>query len=199
MLKALKKLYEVRLITPAGLYKLFSSVFYSGINVMALLRFAAKQYGKNIAIVDEYGELSYEDLYRQTEQLAIILQEQYHKVPRQKIAIICRNHASLVRSVFSAAQTGADIYLLNVEMNGNQFNELVSRHNFNLIIYDPDVPYLIEQSSFKQQAIPAYHPVLPSIESMAKSGTTPLKKIRSISSGKIIVLTGGTTGDFKIA
>ncbi len=199
MLKALSKLYKARIITPSGLYKLASSVFHSGVNLMALLHFSAKLYPESVALVDEHEEITYKDLLTQTEQLTMALQTIYHIVPSQKVAIMCRNHASLIRAIFSVSQCGADIFLLNVEMNSTQFNSLQTKHNFDLVIHDEEATTIIRQHAAKYKTIPAYHLKLPSIDSLAKTVTTPFPPITRSRSGNIIVLTGGTTGDFKIA
>ncbi|MGB4775641.1 MAG: AMP-binding protein [Daejeonella sp.] len=199
MLKLLKKLYQVNLITPIGIYKLISSIVYSGINSMTLLRFSAKLYPKNIALVGENEEITFQDLLIQTEQLTLILQEEYAITYKQKVAIIARNHASLIRSLFSVSQLGADIYLLNVEMSNTQFNYLADQYNFDLVIHDHEISELFTNSAYKKNTILSYHQTLPSIDNLSKTKTSHPQKIRRAGFGKIIILTGGTTGNPKTA
>lgn len=199
MFKLLKKLYQINLITPIGIYKLISSMVYSGINSMTLLRLSAKLYPHNIAIVDENEEITFQDLLIQTEQLTQTLQEKYAITAKQKVAIISRNHASLIRSLFSVSQLGADIYLLNVEMSNTQFNYLVDQYNFDLIIHDHEILELIANSVYKERTILSYHQTLPSIDNLSKTKTSRPQKIRQTGFGKIILLTGGTTGNSKTA
>jgi acyl-CoA synthetase (AMP-forming)/AMP-acid ligase II len=199
MLLALTKLYRIKLLSPRGLYYLFHSVLKGGINLMALLRFAAKSYESNIAVTDEHGDINYEDLLDQGEQLAIVLTNKYQMCKGKKVAVMCRNHASLVRSVFGISQTGADLYLLNVEMSQGQFDSFCSRHSFDLVIYDEEVEALIQESLLKNKAIVAYSHGPVSVDSMARQRRGNNEKIARAHSGKITVLTGGTTGDFKTA
>ncbi len=199
MLNALKKLYKIKLLSLKGIFLLLHSVFKGGINLMALLRYAAKRFPGNIAVSDNNGDITYTDLLAQSEQLTILLAEQYQVARGKKIALMCRNHASLVRSVFAVSQTGADLYLLNVEMSLAQFNTFCGRHSFDLVIYDEEVSALIRESPLKAKLIVSYSQGLLSVDSMAKSGGGGNSKIARVRSGKITVLTGGTTGEFKTA
>lgn len=199
MLNTFRKLYKVNLVTPRGLYSLLSSLFNSGINLTAMLRFAAKLHPKEIAIVDEYAELTYQELLTQTEQLAIALQEQYGVAAKQKVAIICRNHSYLVMSLFAVSQLGADIYLLNAEMSLAQFRSLINKHNFDLIIHDASVSEMITNSTYNKKKIISNHSSLPSISSLSRTPIATGQKIKKASFGKIVVLSGGTTGNAKTA
>ena len=166
---------------------------------MAIVRYAAKRYPGNIAVTDEQGDISYTDLLTQCEQLAIVLTNKYKLCKGKKVAVMCRNHVTLVRSVFGISQTGADLYLLNVEMSQGQFDNFCSRHSFDLIIYDEDVEALIQESPLKNKAIAAYNYGPASVDSLVRKRWVSNGKITRARSGKITVLTGGTTGEFKTA
>ena len=199
MLLALTKLYRIKLLSPRGLYYLFHSVLKGGINLMALLRFSAKSYESNIAVTDEHGHINYADLLDQCEQLAIVLTNKYQMCKGKKVAVMCRNHGALVRSVFAVSQTGADLYLLNVEISSVQFDSFCSRHSFDLIIYDEEEAELIRESPLKDKAVASYGRGQISVYSIARQGRGGDGKIKRTRSGKITVLTGGTTGEFKTA
>jgi fatty-acyl-CoA synthase len=199
MLSMLKQLYRARLISPFGLFHLLSAGLRSGMNVMALLRFAAKLFPRRTAVTDANEQLTYTTLLAQTEQLSRALQNNYNVTRGRKVAIMCRNHAALVRSIFAVSRCGADLYLLNVEMNSNQFATLAGRYQFDLIIHDAEVAAMITGYSSTLKKIPAYDLVIPSIDSISRSASMSTEKLRATRSGKIIVLTGGTTGDFKTA
>ncbi len=199
MFQLLGKLYEANLSTPLGFFRLVTSVLLSGVNLMALLRFTARTYPEREAIADEEGGCTYAELYLETQQLTINLQEKHQLKAGKKVALVCRNHASLVKSLFALSQLGADIYLLNAEMSDTQFNSLLNKHDFDCIIYDIEVWKMIHQSGFDKTRLLSYHLTLPAIDDLSKRPPTKGVKIKKSSAGKLIILTGGTTGDFKTA
>ena len=103
MFKLIYVLYKMRLLSPFGLYRLISAIFKYGINVMALLCFAERAYGNKIALVDENETLSYKQLLSQSEKLSIVLKEKYQLKSGQKVGFLCKNHASLVKSIFAVS------------------------------------------------------------------------------------------------
>jgi len=198
MLRELKKLYQARILAPTGLYQLVRSFIHSGVNLMAMLRYAAKSYPDTDAIIDDHGHITYADLYRQTEQLSAALADEYAIAPRQKVAIICRNHAALIKSLFAVSQLGADIFLLNIEMSSGQLEQIVQRHHFALVIHDEEVLQAITLSGYMGQRIFSYHPSQPSVDAKCNEKKTPGKRTgRGLKAGNLVVLSGGTTGDFK--
>lgn len=199
MLGVLRKLYQARLLSAGGLYRLFEAMLHSGINLMMLLRFAARQYPDRIAVQDEREQISYKDLLTQTETLVAALQHTYGITTGQRVAIMCRNHASLIRALFAASRCGADAYLLNAEMSGAQFAALAGRHRFDLLVYDDEIAALVTHCSDIGQCIPAYHDSQPSIDSIAHAAPVHDNMPERMHFGKLIVLTSGTTGDFKTA
>lgn len=116
MILLTKKLIKIGLLTPVGIVRLSFSLLVEGTNLMALLRFAARKYKNQIAVVDEREAVSYEDLYRQSQRLADSLQNDFQLSAGNKTAFLCRSHAGLIRALCAAARTGARLFLLNPEM-----------------------------------------------------------------------------------
>src|SRR5436309_1363594 len=83
MLKTFGKLWHANLATPGGLFRLGAALAQCGVNLMALLRFAAHTYPGATAVVDENEELTYAGLLVQTKRLTTVLQERYKVAPRQ--------------------------------------------------------------------------------------------------------------------
>ncbi len=166
---------------------------------MGLLQFAAKTYPDHIAISDEQGSVSYRELLRQCAQLAATLQQQYSLQHQCKVGIMCRNHASLIRSIFAVSRTGADVFLISTDISRQQFQKLADKHHFHLVIYDDDLQPYIEASAAHLPALAADRHAAPSIRHYAAHRTTTLQRMRRASFGKITVLTSGTTGGFKVA
>jgi len=166
---------------------------------MALLSFAEKIFADKIALVDENETLTYKELLSQSKKISIILKEKYHIESGQKVGFICKNHASLIKALFAVSQSGADIYLLNAEMSSSQLNNVLEQIDFHLIIYDFELNPIIEGSSYKKGKILSYHDHLPAINNLPCQCLHESIKTKRSSAGKLVIMTGGTTGSSKAA
>lgn len=200
MLDEIKKLYETGILAPAGIYRLAASLLSSGVNPMALLTYAAKTAPEDLAITDEEECVTYRELHSQCERLAEVLQRQYHVTARQKVAILCRNHASIVRALFSVSCLGAHVYLLNVELSASQLGAIMKQQGFHLVIHDAELAEVIDTAGYVGRRIAAYGHEAATIVAMSHA-TRPhgVHRARRGRAGNIVVLTGGTTGDHKMA
>lgn len=194
--KLFSVLYKIRLLSPLALFFLLKAFLKNGINLMTLLHFAGMKHAQQIAIVDDDETLTYKQLSAQSMKLAVGVKRKFNIQVGQKVGFICKNHASLVKSIFAVSRLGADIYLLNAEMSKKQFNELETRHHFDILIYDEELSALIED--FKREKIPTYHNRLPAINNALLTNDDLLHLPRTTSS-KLILQTSGTTGISKDA
>lgn len=202
-LTTLSVLSKIGLLTPAGLYRLAAAIFQYGVNPMALLAFSQRKHADQTALVDERESLSYRQLLAQSVKLSEILKENYRLGSGKKVGFLCKNHASLVKAILAVSLTGADICLLNAEMSGSQLKDLAAHHPFSLLIHDFELSPLIEQSGYSKDRLLSDHPQLPAVSNL--QGSQPdadlcrKPRLRPPSSGRIILLTGGTTGKSKMA
>ncbi len=192
-------LYKARIISPKGLFYLTGSFLRAGTNLMAVLRFASKMYPERKGIRDEEVELTFREMYRLSSNLSENLFHIHHLDKNKKVAIVCRNNHSMLLSMFAVSQIGGDLYFLNVEMSAEQLKRLYAKHRFDLIIHDPEFQGLISESGFTGEVLLTKHHDLPSIGNLLKKQKHEKNKFKKSRSGKIISLTGGTTGEFKVA
>lgn len=197
--KLIYVLFKIGLLSPFALFRLASAIFKYGINLMTLLHFSAKTYGYNIALADEQETLTYNQLYVQSVELSVVLRNRYELAGGKKAALLCKNHASLVKAIFAVSLTGADLYLLNVEMSEGQLNTILERQDFDLLVYDEDRSSLLEQSSYTKLKILSYSDTLPAINNLPSASIYEKQIPHRASSGKLVLLTGGTTGNAKEA
>lgn len=195
--KLIYVLYKVKLLTPLGIYRLMSAMFKYGINLLALLHLASRTYRDKVALVDEEHTITYRDLWIQTERLAMILRHRFYLGKGHKVGIICRNHAHMVKTIFAVSGLGADLYLLNVELSQSQFNGLLEQHDFDLLAYDEELASLIEASTYTNQRF-QIHDGYSNDPALVLSLEDQINLQRN-SSGRIVILTGGTTGKPKSA
>src|SRR5262245_13966929 len=135
MFTLLKKLYRTRLLTVSGLFRLLEAVMTTGINLMAMLRVAAKLHPLRTAVIDERERLNYTALWRQSESVAVALQVDYGVHSRQKVAIVCRNHAAVIKAIFALSRLGTHVFLVNPEMSADQILALGVRLRFDFYVY----------------------------------------------------------------
>ncbi|MFS0821776.1 AMP-binding protein [Bacillus sp. 1P02SD] len=196
MIRLFYVLYKIKLLSPIGVYRLFTSIISCGINLMTLLHFAEKKYSNRIAHVDDHETLTYKQLLDQSTKLAQSLVEKANLQGGQKVGILCKNHASLVKSIFAISRVGADLYLLNTENSKQQFNDFAERHNFDLVIYDAELSPILE--NYTKPKIVSYHNYHPAISNFLNSKTNQGTLSRT-TLGKIVLQTSGTTGMSKDA
>ena len=186
--KLIKVLYHMHLLSPLGLYRLVASIYKNGINMMTLLKIAGEVYGDTVALVDGDETVSYKQLLSQSEKLALIFNKNYQLKAGQKVGLLCKNHASMVRAIFATSRLGPDIYLLNTEMSKMQLKQLVSQHDFDFMIYDVELSDLLEGSSYMKGKI---------LSTEMYTTIDEKYKLQRSSSSKIVLLTSGTTGKAK--
>jgi len=194
MFNLLNILSQLHFLSPSNVARLCFAIRQHGVNLMLLFSLTEKTGGQKTALVDSRGTFSYEELQQHCENLAHQLAEKYGIRKGHKVAFFCRNHASFVQGIFAASRLGAHIYLLNCSMSQRQFDRLVQEHHFDFLIYDEAFRELIENSSYQHAKLVSYHDTQESIHSLSKSVPHRKEKLKASSSGKIVLLTGGTTG-----
>ncbi|CAH1223260.1 2-succinylbenzoate--CoA ligase [Paenibacillus allorhizoplanae] len=199
MFKLIYVLYQIRLLSLVAMFRLASAIYASGTNLMALLQFAARTYGDKIALADEQETLTYSQLFAQSKQLSAHLEKEYRLTGGKRVGFLCKNHASLVKAVYAVSFTGADIYLMNAEMSKDQLQGILARKDFHLVVYDDELSALLEQTTYMNAKLPSYHPTSSAINNLPITSDSEKQKQRRTSSGKLVLLTGGTTGKAKEA
>lgn len=159
---------------------------------------AAQRCGDRAAIIDEHGTCTYAELDRRCNALAAALQRLPGRTPRA-IALMCRNHRGFIEALAAANRIGADVLLLNTSFAGPALAEVVAREGVDLIFYDEEFTAAVDLAvpadsgctrvvSWTDNEVPG----LTADELIdANAGRRPAKASRS---GKLVMLTSGTTG-----
>ena len=154
------------------------------------------------ALIDEEGELTYQELNEAAHAVANGL---IGKGVRggDGVAILARNHRWFVIANYGAARVGARIILLNSEFSGPQIKEVSEREGAKVIIYDDEYTQAVSKAEPKLGKLRALgtnpdadEPSGSTDETLqeliARSSKTPAPKASKHAS--IIILTSGTTG-----
>lgn len=188
----LGKLHRTGLLTGAGLWRLAAGLWTTGVNLTVLLYVAARLHPQRVAVTDDREQVTYAHLWAQAETLAYALHRQYGVGRGQQVAIVCRNHADAVKAIFAAARTGAHVALLNPELSADRLQALQAQMRFDFVVYDEPLAPVFAEAAAKARALSAAQ-----AGAIAQAGEP--RRLPRCGGGRIVVLTGGTTGPPKAA
>ncbi|MGN6648273.1 MAG: AMP-binding protein [Cytophaga sp.] len=191
-------LIRIKLLTFRSLYYFLQSFLKDGFNLLALLRYVYKTYPGSVALNFSDKELTYQQLYDECYHVAYVLQKEFALQKKNNVAVLCKNHQTCVQSIIALSALGVDIYLLNAEMSSAQLAKIVQQHTFDLVIYDA------EKENDVQQPIITRKVSVPALMQLTEKHSIEneyavSKKIKTVKAGKVIVLTGGSSGNYKTA
>ena len=152
-----------------------------GGNPAALLRARAWLHGDQLAVADDARRLTYAELARDVRRLAAGLARDHGVRAGVRVAFLCRDSVAMAVALFAAARLGADVVLLNPDWRPAQVAALAERQPIDLLVHDEALTDLTVASVRLTDLAPS---------------DDPLPRARG---GGIAVLTGGTTGQAKIA
>ena len=146
---------------------------------------AAARYPERVALIDDDGSRTYEQLWRRTNALAAGLAG--HGIgPGSVVGVMCRNHIGFVEVTLAAARTGADVVFLNTGFAGPQVATVVADERIGAIAHDDEFAPLVASSGVQLALGPE------AVAAMAAAGSAP--PLAKQPAGRLIILTSGTTG-----
>ncbi|TLG05368.1 acyl-CoA synthetase [Nocardia cyriacigeorgica] len=165
---------------------------------VTVLRHGLRRDPARIAIIDERGPLTFDELDRQSNALTHALAAE-GLAPGQVIGALCRDHRGMVLTLLAAGKLGARIVLLNTGFAAPQLAEVARREHIRAIVHDeefvgvlaqvdPEVPRYL--SLVDSAAVPGAARTLDAL--IATAATTPPPKPQR--PGGMVILTSGTTG-----
>ena len=146
-------------------------------------------------IVDETGELTFEQVHRRTNALANSMREMGIR-DGDAVGIMCRNHRGIFEATLAASKLGVTALFLNTMFSGPQLVEVIEREGPTALIFDEEFSNLLEGVPEDVRRITAWSdetPEGPNLDRMIATGSRDdLAKPKSDS--RFIILTSGTTG-----
>ena len=169
---------------------------------------SAIRYPDAIALADDRGTLTFDDVQRRTNALARAWSEA-GLAAGDGVAILCRNHRGLVEATVACAKLGADALFLNTAFAGPQITAVCARERPRAIVYDDEFADVVGAASAGLQRYVAWTDGtagdetggggvtaaggVPLLEQLAESGDggelEPPER-----AGRTVILTSGTTG-----
>jgi acyl-CoA synthetase (AMP-forming)/AMP-acid ligase II len=194
-----------RVLRDAGLIKAFRPDKYLRIAAAARrqgathtigLAVSARRCPNRVGLIDELGALTFAELDQRANAVAAALQELDGGTPR-RIGIMCRNHRGFVDAMAAADRLGADVLLLNTSFAGPALADVVARELPDVIIYDEEFAGSVTRAlgdTRPTHTLTAWTDgQRGDLESLIHThlGRRPERTGRT---GKLILLTSGTTG-----
>jgi len=142
----LKVLTEAGIIRPMGPGELLAvgqAVRRWGASPAAAIVSAGARRPRDVALIDELGELSFGELDKRSNALARAL-VRAGVSSDDSVAIMCRNHRGFADAMFAAAKLGASVLLLNTDFARPQLLGVIERERPQVVIYDDEFENLLE-------------------------------------------------------
>ncbi len=96
-----------------------------------------------LAVIDERGALTWEQMHRRSNSLADSLAE-LGIGPGDGVGIMCRNHRGFLDTTLAAAKLGASALYLNTMFAGPQLVEVTRREGPKVLVYDEEFADLLD-------------------------------------------------------
>jgi acyl-CoA synthetase (AMP-forming)/AMP-acid ligase II len=156
---------------------------------------AALRNPDNVAVIDDFGSLTYQQLHGRTNALAHGLRTLGVQAG-DGVAVLCRNHRGFVDATVAASKLGANVLYLNTGFSGPQTCDVLDREKAVAVIYDSEFTDVVAGAVENRIQIVAWHdghtPV-PTIEQLIEDN--PATDLTPPDShGRVVILTSGTTG-----
>jgi acyl-CoA synthetase (AMP-forming)/AMP-acid ligase II len=157
---------------------------------------AAARYPAAVAIVDERGTLTFDEVERRTTRLANGLAERGVR-EGEMVAILCRNHRWFVEATVACSKLGCHAVYLNTGFAAPQVAEVAERERPVTVICDQEFEPLLDGIALPRGYFLAY------VEDQPATGETlehvleraPERPISPPAApGRVVILTSGTTG-----
>lgn len=104
-------------------------------NVYHIIRDAAEKWPARVAIYDEYGSMSFAELYAETEKLKNWLIER-GVAPGMGVGLMCANSRFFICGLFAAVGTGAVVLPLSHQMKKAEIDEVVEAAGLHAVLDD---------------------------------------------------------------
>lgn len=168
--------------------------------VAGAVSIAARRAPHDVAIVDERGELTYQQLDRKSNALARAFMQRGIR-ENTVVAALCRDHRMLVLTMLATGKLGARMLLMNTGFGQSQLADVAKREQARALIYDEEFADLLSGVSEDTDRYLAW---VEEGSSMLGSGLPTLDELMASTAdgplavpqrpGGFVLLTSGTTG-----
>ena len=198
--KTMVKTGVVRAARPDRGIRQLNSLAKWGFTLAGGFAAAAARSPKHIALADARGSRTFAELHDRTSRLASALPS-IGASAGSTVAIMARNHTTMVECMVACGKLGVDLILLNTGLGARQIEEVLARHNPTAIFVDQEFESVIQylrpgltMISTAPTSTTMGRPTVDEIIALA-----PPSSLKAGDPGRLVVLTSGTNGSPKSA
>lgn len=194
-LKVFARIGLLRPQSPLRLLKAAYALVTWGTTVPTAVSVAAARFPRQLAVIDDAGQITWSELNDQVHQFAHALRDRGIRTG-DPVAILARNHRYMVIAIAAVMQLGGRALLLNTMASGPQLAELAQREGAKLVIFDAEFRDVATASGIDDLVLawPGDEtPDLPTVETECTNQPTTMTAKPS-RPGSIVIFTSGTTG-----
>ena len=158
-----------------------------GFTLAAELRAAEARDPHRAAVIDDQrGSVSYRRLLRRSQRLAGALVATRGLKAKDRIGLLCRNHAGFIEAMAACSIIGADAVLVNTALSAPQLAAVAEQQKLRLLVHDREFAPLAAAVACERldEAM---------VETLIAQTPQP-QRFDCSDAGRMIVLTSGTTG-----
>src|SRR5438876_4129041 len=146
----------VRPVRPDKLVRIGLALHRFGPTPAAGYTGAAIRHPDDVAIVDELGTLTFDEVHQRTNALAHAFSDA-GILEGDGVAIMCRNHRGFIDATVACSKLGAHALYLNTAFAGPQIEDVVQREGPRAIVFDEEFRGLIGKAGVRRKRFVAWH------------------------------------------
>ena len=117
---------------------------------------AASRYPDRLALIDESGTLTFQEVHERSNALAHALAKE-GVGPGSRVGIMCRNHRGWVEAYVATNKLGAHALFFNTAFSGPQMADVAEREDPVAIIFDEEFAGVLDEASKGRKRFIAWH------------------------------------------
>ncbi|MEJ5918830.1 MULTISPECIES: AMP-binding protein [unclassified Corynebacterium] len=175
-----------------------------GFAVSGLIASGAERYPNRLALVDDFGELTYTELHNQTVALSKALMARGLS-SKSKFGVIARNGRGIIMPMAVKGFLGAEIMLMNIGSSAQQVDGIIEQNDVEYLFIDdefmdrvpenrPDLQVVITTVSDPETRAKAPEGYLFMEDLIAEGMNSTAELEFKPEQGRIIIMSSGTTG-----
>lgn len=165
-------------------------------NIYDTLADSAGKFPEKIAIADDKEEITYGELLKRADELAVVLKEKYGLGEQEQIGILMVNSANTVAAFYAAMKIGCIALMINTKFREAEIEDLLSTMEVKLILSDSRWLDKIEHTAEKL-GIPHILTELTDFDRKNMdegSFAAEVNSVQNMENTAVIMHTSGTTG-----
>ncbi|HTL83599.1 MAG TPA: AMP-binding protein [Acidimicrobiia bacterium] len=178
---------------PDRLVRMAAAARHWGPNLAAAFAVGAARYGDRVALIDERGTLTFNELDERTDALARALQRRGVQ-PGDTVAILCRNHRYFFDATGALSKLGVHAVFLNTGFSAPQLRDVMARERASLLIHDEEYAPIADEAGITDRIVAFSAHGDAEVDALIEANQHGERLARPTIEARTIILTSGTTG-----